>query len=343
MGHYPYVLRQRIGGGAGSLWSSSRRAVGAVVFAAGQGGAMLSRAGLLGWAGLAAVVMLAGPALAGPRWDWFKWFRPKKLQSPASQVGPEQARPAQAGPLEGTIGSVAYIRGLRTMVVRGYGVVAGLGKNGSKECPPSIRNYLTQQIAKRYRLGSVSSGLAWLRPEDLLADLDTAVVMVTGRIPAAAQPGTRFDVQVEALPRTQTRSLANGRLYTCELKLYRGGLASELVGARTLARAAGPIFVNPFAESSGSANALRATVLGGGVTLEPRRIQLVLIVPSYQLASRVRDRINERFGADPPTADAISPSLIRLRIPKAWRGAEEHFLGLLTHLYLYDDPSAAEQ
>lgn len=292
---------------------------------------------------LTGALCACGPGGERPEW-WKKKQHQSEPQDRAIDRAIEQARGVGKA-IEGTIASVAYVRGLRKMRARGYGLVVGLGRNGSRDCPPQIRKYLVQEVAKRYRLGTIGSN-ADVTPEKLIADLDTAVVVITGQIPAAAQRGARFDVQVQALPRSQTRSLAGGRLYTCQLKLASGAGVEKLTEERTLAVARGPIFVNPFAEGvegSPSGQRHRGLVLGGGVLKEPRRLQLVLLSPSYQMAARIRNRINERFGDRPKVADAIAPSLVNLRVPHRWVGREKHFLALVMHLYLYDDAGAIEK
>jgi len=298
-----------------------------------------------GWL-VAALVGVIG-ALPGCQdgWNWFD--RGQSGGADERSASGDDSGVLLSKAVEGTIGSVAYIRGRRKMAVKGYGVVAGLGQNGSTDCPPQIRKYLTDQISKRYRPGASVSGIG-VSPDKLLSDPDTAVVTVFGEIPSGSQEGARFDVWVEALPRSETRSLACGSLYTCDLKLPGGGGSTDLVEGRTLAMAAGPVFVKPFASAAdrqegGEANLRRGTVLGGGVVMSPRRLQLVLLAPSYQVARRVQDRINGRFGVTEDVADATSPSLIGLSIPPEWVGREERFLALVMRLYLYSDPSVLER
>jgi len=295
---------------------------------------------------VAAVVGVIG-ALPGCQNGWNRFDRDQSGGADGRSASGDDSGVLLSKAVEGTIGSVAYIRGQRRMAVKGYGVVAGLGRNGSTDCPPPIRKYLIEQISKRYRPGATVAGIG-VTPDKLLTDPDTAVVRVSGEIPSGSQEGARFDVWVEALPRSETRSLACGSLYTCELKLPGGGGSTDLVEGRTLAMAAGRVFVKPFVSAAdrqegGEANLRRGMVLGGGVVTSPRRLQLVLLAPSYDVARRAQDRINGRFGVTEDVADATSPSLIDLSIPPEWVGREERFLALLLRLYLYSDPSVLER
>lgn len=252
---------------------------------------------------------------------------------------PDLQRPLVSAAISDTVGSVLHdIRGQQKMRVRGYGVVVGLGDRGSRECPTRVKDYLLKEIRRRrHRMGVLSETLGGVTAEQFLASLDTAPVVVYGEIPAGVKQNTRFDVMVEAIPGTQTTDLEGGTLYTCELKVFirRGGDRTILEG-RSLALAAGPIFVNPFADKPDGAERTqrRGYVLGGGISSEDRRLSLVLLSPSYRVAVQVRDRVNGRFGGFPPTADATSPSLIELTVPDAWAGREAQFVALINHLYL---------
>ena len=124
----------------------------------------------------------------------------------------------------GTVAEYARLIGGGDLSVQGYGVVVGLGKNGSKEVPPHLNVYLSKQLAKHH-LGSYRHGTKQLSPARFLRDLDTSVVMVAGVIPPGAPKGSRFDLWISALRQTSTRSLDGGVLMPMELHLAAGGMA----------------------------------------------------------------------------------------------------------------------
>jgi len=253
-------------------------------------------------------------------------------------------RPMPPG-IQGTVGHYADLVGSNAMLVRGYGVVVGLGRNGSAEVPSGLKKYLTQQMLKQ-DVGSHLAGTEGLRPSRMLEDKDTAVVIVAGWIPPAAPKGTRFDLRVEALPQTQTVSLAGGTLMSTELRLALNtpaGLAGE---AKTWAVAQGDLFTNPFVESVEKDNPARlrsASVLHGGVVVKDRPLRLELRRPDYRVAMLMQRRINQRFGAMDKIAAAKGPSMVELRIPPPWRKDYEHFLRLVTHTYVQGGPSEEER
>lgn len=241
-----------------------------------------------------------------------------------------------------TIGSVTTFEGMAAMRVRGYGLVVGLGKNGSTDCPKPIYDRLVQSMYKQHRFGASSRvGVPDITPEAMINDIDTAVVVIFGDIPPAATAGSRFDVQVMALPGTQTKSLRGGRLFTADLEMYRVVSEDVSIAGRNLARADGPVFINPFSDdqSATKASELEGTVVGGGEVVIDRRVRLVLTQSSYQRARQIQDRINAQFPGGGKVADAVSPSFVQIEVPSAYRNDTGRFLTLIRGLYLSRDPS----
>ena len=238
-----------------------------------------------------------------------------------------------------TIGALTYYQGMRTLSLRGFGVVVGLGQNGSTTCPKPAFEHVAQTLHKRHDFSSNVVGVPNIKPEDLLRDPDTAVVLVRGEVPPASCAGTTFDVTVTALPGTETSSLAGGRLYTAELETYRSTAPGMTLSGETLAKAAGPVFLNPFSEEGAvtEVSPLQGRVLGGGVVTQDRELRLVLVQPSYATARRIQERINDYFGTRERIANATSPSYVELRIPERFRDDAGHFLGLVGSLYLAQD------
>lgn len=256
-------------------------------------------------------------------------------------VAAREGANAQSAAYRDSIGARTYYEGLGPMRVRGYGLVVGLGKNGSRDCPKAIYEPLVQSLYKQHRFFSEELGVKSITPEQLIDDLDTAVVLVQGDIPPAAVEGARFDVSVMALPGTQTKSLIGGRLFTTELEMFRENADGATLTGATLAKASGPLFFNPFSdeESATQSNPLRATILGGGKVVQDRRIRLVLTEPSHLWARKIQERVNARFPSDKKIADATSPSFIQLRVPEEYKKDAVHFLGLVRALYLSSNPS----
>lgn len=247
---------------------------------------------------------------------------------------------AESAAFKDTIGAMTLYEGMTPLRVRGIGLVVGLGTNGSTDCPRSTYDTLVQSMYKEHSFTSSTVGSKSISPERLIADKDTAVVMVQGEVPPAAVAGDRFDISVSAWPGTQTKSLRGGRLYTVDLDIFRQVNEGQSISGQTVARAAGPLFINPFVddESATKSNELQGIVLGGGMVTQDRRVRLVLLQPSYQWATRIQDRINDFSPDAKKIARAETPSFVSVRIPREFQGDAGHFLSLVQSLFLFRDP-----
>jgi len=272
----------------------------------------------------AALLVLAGCLAVGCG----DWRRPRAQHEPQEFALPVYVR--------GTVAEFAGLAGGGDLPVQGYGVVVGLGRNGSSEVPPHVAQYLKQYL-KKQGLGSSRAGTGALTPERVLRDLDTAVVLLAGAVPPAAPKGTRFDLTVRALPGTQTRSLEGGYLEPAELHLAFRGRAWPGGPSFVWARGRGEVFVNPFRDVRGPENqaeVLSGRIIGGAEVVRQRPVQLQLRVPDYARADLIQRRINERFGTAGRVATAQNAAAINVEIPRAFRDDYTRFLRLLLHLPL---------
>lgn len=241
--------------------------------------------------------------------------------------------------LAGSVGSVAFYSNADPLILRGFGIVVGLDGTGSSDCPSVVRDYLADFLSKQIgpQAGNTSPNQS---PGQLIDSLDTAVVEVMCELPAGALVNTRFDLQVQAVPGTATRSLAGGLLLPTELKVFdRAASGQGIVTGRTMAEAGGPLIVNPFANEVGAGDLRSATVLGGGRCIETRDARLVLVQPNYQTAKIVERRLNERFGQDPDIATAVSRGFLTVKTPRDYADDPAHFRQVAAYIYLANDPT----
>ena len=241
--------------------------------------------------------------------------------------------------VEGTIGQFGQYVGMPERTVQGYGVVVGLGKNGSFEVPDKIRDYLIQYLLKR-KLGFWREGTRHLHPSGILRDLDTAVVLVVGDVPHGAPRGSRFDLQIKALDGTNTRSLAGGILMPAELRLAIGNLAVPGGPTHVWGDGRGEVFISPVLDRSkpaAQAELQKGRVIGGGHVTRYRPVRLMLRDPSFRRARQIEERINQRFRtarAKRPVASARSDEVIDINIPDRYTDNRRHFLNLVLRLPL---------
>ncbi|MEX0885441.1 MAG: flagellar basal body P-ring protein FlgI [Phycisphaeraceae bacterium] len=266
--------------------------------------------------------------------------------TPSAPPAPSWSGPAY---LRGTVGSMAGLRNYQPLLVEGYGVVIGLEGTGSSELPVELRERLLQH-ARQMGVGSSRAArdlpeeyreFARMSPERFLRSRDTAIVAVQGLVPPGAAAGARFDVLVSALRQTQTTSLAGGMLWTTDLGV--GGANMELQFTRPRAEASGPIYQDPRQADDAQGRAatehmVQAVVINGGRATESRGMELVLNQESYTRSREVADRINERFPTEPgergQTANAVSPMIIELQIPRRYQDRPAELIDLIAHLYI---------
>ena len=260
---------------------------------------------------------------------------PKKKPE-VKEVAP--ALPIRIPPhINNTVAQYAVLQGTGVMPVQGWGIVIGLGRNGSSEVPQAVKEYLIKQLTVQ-GFGSVLEGTPEISPERLLNDKDTAVVEVTGAIPGGATAGSRFDVYVQSLPNDQTRSLEGGRLLLTDLHLPVGGPETAGRNVTTIARAEGEVFVNPFLDASKieSQPQLReGRVLGGGLVTESRVLKLQVRQASHSTTQTIDLRLRQRWSGQTPVARAKNDTTIDVFVPEEYRKDYPHFLKLVMRLPIY--------
>lgn len=285
---------------------------------------------------LAGILIASLPLLAGLT-GCESWGKKKTLEPVKDDIAPTEAEKRLSGIMGDTVGGVAYLQGTRWQAVRGYGLVVGLGRNGSKICPEPLRKQMLQEIRKRLEKdGIYSLSQIEVHAKDLMDNTDTSVVEVTGLIPPGACKGTRFDVHVQAVAGTDTKSLEGGKLYTCGLHIYTMDDQGDIVTGKSVAEASGPIFQNFAVAGSPTTqpDPRRGLVLGGGRNTVARSMDITLSTASQRIARQITNRINEEYGAGQEIAKAQNTSHIQVSAPPGWQNKEEHFYELVMHLPL---------
>lgn len=263
---------------------------------------------------------------------------PEKKESPTKPIEAKAV-------FDGTIGSVCELTGYSRVRVQGYSLVWGLPGTGSSECPPTIKKHILDILRKADIEQIMGPFYANMNRNKILEHLSTAVVHVTGWVPAGATKNATFDVNVTALSSTQTTSLKGGKLFPIDLHIITTGSSSRALAGLPVAIASGRLFVNPFPLSgtnilANKADPRKGRVIGGARSLKDRNIQLVLYDASYQLAQKVQHRINSRFAQieDVKVANGLGRDVIQLIVPDEYDDRNAHFISLVLALYLNDRP-----
>ncbi len=291
--------------------------------------------------GCSAMVLVAlFGCTGGVNWDPFSLFGKDEIPP---QLPPEPLTETDAV-RRGAVGELALLGNAGPQLLKGFGLVVGLEGSGSRECASSIREYLTDRLRKDMANEKLYPAWANVPVDDLISSPDTAVVELTAYVPPGAPRGNRIDVLLTAARGTETQSLVGGLLLPAELKRFgASGGGKGIIAGRTLGFAAGPVFVSPFSDRSRGApmsDPRQALVLGGGVTTQERPMQLLLKAPSYPVASKIEQRLNETFGhREPPVAEAMSRSYLFLRTPLAWRDSPERVSDVAAYVFMGNGPA----
>ncbi|MGE0479743.1 MAG: flagellar basal body P-ring protein FlgI [Phycisphaerae bacterium] len=299
-----------------------------------------------------ALLWLVGVALVGCKEGWREElaarFNPEKQKVASEQSESTPSSPPVDAAIADTLAAVSSLTDARPLRLRGFGLVVGLGDQGSTDCPSAIREYLIEFLNKNLDpQARRESDERAFSASQLVDAPDSAVVEVSGELPPGAPRGAIFDLRIDAVAGTNSRSLEGGLLLPCELRVYRAdATGSAMLSGRVMARGGGPVFVNPFASASDAtsvADPRRGWVLGGAFSSEERTTRLVLRDPSYAAARRVEQRVNERFGQAPRTADALSRGFVTLHTPPAYAARPDRFLELVTAICLESQPGYIER
>jgi hypothetical protein len=250
--------------------------------------------------------------------------------------------------LRGTIKDLTVAGNTGDFPVSSWGLVVGLRNTGDCTCPSLIRQWMIKQMQVHY-VGSHLMGDDKITPDQMLSDPRCAVVAVAAYIPPGARKDDYIDAVVQCMPGNNTTSLSNGMLYRTELRI--NGYADPVGAVNVYAKAQGNVFVNPAyaATDSTDLNAsmrdgLRSGLIPHGArVLTDRPIHLMLRTPSWATSRAIEQRINQRFQTpepfNDPAAAAQDEGIVHIFVPRSYHGDWEHFVGLVTHLYMNSNPA----
>lgn len=278
---------------------------------------------------LPTVLLCGAVALGGCSW----WDR-VVVRSQSPDEGEIEQRSARL------VGDLAVPFGMFPVEVEYVSLVTGLRGTGSDPKPSPQRQVLLSQMQT---LGVES-------PNAALASPDTAMVLVRGVLPPGIQKGDRFDVEVRIPSHSETTSLRGGWLLDTELREL-AVLNSQIHGGHVLARASGPVMVDPAAAAKNDRVMMsRGRILGGGVALKSRPLALVL-KPEHQSvlnSARVETAVNKRFhgvyrGSKVGVAKAKTDEYIELSVHPKYRHNLQRYVQVVRAIALRESETGRQK
>lgn len=202
---------------------------------------------------------------------------------------------------------LASIQGVRNNQLIGYGLVVGLDGTGDQTTQTP---FTVQSIISMMQQMGVS-----LPPGTSLQLKNVAAVMVTGSLPAFAQPGQNLDITVSSMG--NAKSLRGGTLLMTPLKgadgqIYAMAQGSLVVGGVGASASGSQTQVNHLSVGRVSAGATVERAVPNTIS-QTDDVNLELKESDFSTASLVVDAINRHFGQN--TAFAQNGRVIRIQPP----------------------------
>lgn len=286
---------------------------------------------------LLGAILVSSLSMSGCGENWRR-FRDRKKPIPKQQISSSTITRDIPSSLRGTIGAEARITGTEQTLVSGIGFVVGLNGTGGLTIPEQYAAHLERLMGLNgvtVANDQANSKISRKSPRQLLRDPNTAAVIVQAAVPSGARQGESFDIYVRAINAT---SLEGGQLWTTEMRIGPPSAFGD-PQARIIAKANGPIFLNPFAEPGGQFDGITRDVgriLDGGAVTFPTQIEIILDNPSHQRARQIASAINSAFPASRAdkgiTARGRDETLIQVQIPRRYLDRRAEFIDLLSHI-----------
>lgn len=218
------------------------------------------------------------------------------------------------------LGDYISVTGNNPIPLRGVGLVTGLNGTGGDPPPSNYRTELLNEMKRR----KVPS------PQKILASRDTAMVIVTGYLPALVEDGQRFDVRVVLPPNSTATSLKGGWLLDTRLAEERAVRTGDIRKGHHDATAGGAILTALGADGSTKASPAllrRGSIPGGAVSKTERNLEIIIRNErrSIKTAKNIERAISkrffhyDRFGQRSSMATAKTDMMVELKIHPLYR------------------------
>lgn len=221
------------------------------------------------------------------------------------------------------IGQLAIPTGMNYTMVSGVGLVTGLDDTGGNPRPSAFKDRLLDEMA----IYDVDA------PNGILALKSTSLVVVHGYLSPGARRGERFDLFVSSPNRSDTTSLAKGRLMSSRLKTV-AVLDDAIREGHVDAQGGGYVLVDSvFANNDDDKLKQRGRILGGGVVKTDRALGLRVrdaktsVVASTVISNAINQRFSHFVGSQRKgVAVPKTPAHIELSVPHKYRNNVQRYM-----------------
>ena len=238
------------------------------------------------------------------------------------------------------IGDICGLFGLESQKVYGIGLAAQLKGTGSAPIESGQREHLQRELQLTHGIDTV---------KELLADKNTELVIMEGKIPPGSRIGDTFDLQIVTMTESGGTSLENGVVMPSRLRKM-AHLGSRVRKGNITATGGGPVIVKSLVDDTDdSDNAVEGVIPGGGKTTAERSLSLQIQGDklNQKTALQITQAVNQRFryrtsvghdGVAQPKTDRI----VALQIPDVYRNNVGRYASVLNQL-VFDENNKQKQ
>ena len=236
------------------------------------------------------------------------------------------------------LGDYVSVSGNSAIPLRGVGLVTGLNGTGGDPPPSNYRTDLLNEMKRR----KVPS------PQKILASRDTAMVIVTGFLPAMVEKSQHFDVRVVLPPNSTATSLKGGWLLDTRLAEEREISGAGVKKGHHDATARGAILTALGADGSTKASPAllrRGSIPGGAISKTDRNLEIIIRNDrrSIKTAKNIERAISrrlfhyDRFGQRSSMATAKTDTMIELRVHPLYRNNYPRYRQMIGSIAFRED------
>ena len=227
---------------------------------------------------------------------------------------------------------VGHVAGFRSNQLFGYGLVVGLSGTGDRQ----NTEFTVQTLANLLQDYNIR-----VSPDDVRVK-NVAAVIITAEVPPFVQPGTRLDATISSVG--DASSLSGGVLLLTPLKGPDGRVyavaqgAVSLGGGYTAQGVGAKVTKNHQTAGRITAGVLLERAVPSSIVSNDGVVRINLDKPDFTTAKRVSEAINK--SSLNVTAQPVSPGVIAVNIPDAFRSNPVSFVSALESVEIFPDQAA---
>ena len=239
------------------------------------------------------------------------------------------------------VGEVCGLFGLDSQKVYGIGLATHLKGTGSAPIESGQREHLQRELQLTNSVDAV---------KDLMADKNTELVILEGKIRPGTRSGDTFDLQVVTMTESDATSLENGMVLQSRLRKM-AHLGNRVRKGNIAATGGGPIIIKSLVNNTDENGGLvHGVIPGGGKATGDRPLSLRISSDALnqKTALQITQAVNQRFryrtslGHD-GVAEPKSDRTIELQLPQVYRNNVGRYASVLNQLVFSEKASQRQE